>query len=241
MVAKPTNRPGAILLDALGTLLRFEPPAPRLRAELEARLGIDVGAEAAERAMRAEIAVYRASLHDGADLERLQALRRRCAEAMAGELPSAVQAAPPETLLGALLAAIAFTPYPDALRVLPVLRAAGHPLVVVSNWDVSLYEQLELTGLGALVDGAIASAEAGVAKPDPEIFARALALVGAGHEGAWHVGDDVVADAFGAVAAGIGGILVDRDGTATGVPAGVAVVRTLEEVPALVAAAGGLR
>src|SRR5436853_5897115 len=56
-------QPRAILLDALGTLISFEPPAPHLRAALRARTGLDVGAAAAEAAMRAEIRYYRAHLH----------------------------------------------------------------------------------------------------------------------------------------------------------------------------------
>src|SRR5690348_5935778 len=48
----------AVLLDALGTLITFEPPAPRLRIALRERLGADVSEEAAEAAMRAEIAYY---------------------------------------------------------------------------------------------------------------------------------------------------------------------------------------
>src|SRR4051812_39229423 len=49
----------AVLLDALGTLISFEPPAPRLRLALRERLGADVSEAAAEAAMRAEIAYYR--------------------------------------------------------------------------------------------------------------------------------------------------------------------------------------
>jgi hypothetical protein len=33
--------PRAVLLDALGTLISFEPPAPRLRLALRERLGAD--------------------------------------------------------------------------------------------------------------------------------------------------------------------------------------------------------
>src|SRR5690349_16059311 len=64
-------QPRAILFDALGTLLSFEPPAPHLRAALRERAGIDVGADAAERAIRAEIAYYRAHLDEGRDPEAL--------------------------------------------------------------------------------------------------------------------------------------------------------------------------
>ena len=73
--------------------------------------------------------------------------------------------------------------------------------MVVSNWDFSLHERLSETGLTPLLDGAIACAEAGAAKPDPAIFERALAL--AGTRDAWHVGDTPEADLEGARAAGL--------------------------------------
>ena len=73
---------------------------------------------------------------------------------------------------------------------------------MVSNWDVSLHELLAETGLAPLVDGAVASAEVGAAKPDPAIFARALALAGAAPEDAWHVGDSLEADVEGALRGG---------------------------------------
>ena len=96
---------------------------------------------------------------------------------------------------------------------LRALRAAGVRLVAASNWDVSLHEQLDRTGLTPLLDGAISSAEVGAPKPDPEIFVRALALAGAAPEEALHVGDDVEADVGGALAAGLEPVLIDRDGS----------------------------
>ena len=84
----------AVLLDAMGTLLRLEDPVPRLRAALLARFGVDVGAEAAAAAIRAEIAFYRAHLQRGRDAESLAALRARCAEAMRPALPAPVARAP---------------------------------------------------------------------------------------------------------------------------------------------------
>jgi len=46
----------AVLFDALGTLVRLEPPAPRLRAELARTTGVDVGDAAAERGNTARVA-----------------------------------------------------------------------------------------------------------------------------------------------------------------------------------------
>jgi putative hydrolase of the HAD superfamily len=222
-----------MLLDAMGTLLRFAPPAPRLRAELRSRLGADVGERAARDAIRAEIAYYRAHLHEGRDAASLAALRRRCAEAMRPALGDAAAAASGEELTGALLASLRFSAYPDAAPALRRLRAGGVRLVVVSNWDASLHERLAETGLAPLVDGAIASAELGVAKPDPAIFAHALELAGATAEHAWHVGDSLDADVAGARAAGLTPVLVARDGAAAGVPPGTAVIASLAGLPAL--------
>ncbi len=221
------SRPRAVLLDALGTLLTFAPPAPRLAEAL------GVGREDAERAIRAEIAYYRAHLHEGSDAAGLTGLRVRCAEVVRGELGID---APVETVLAALLDAIRFEPYPDALPALRALRAAGVRLVVASNWDVSLHEALSRTGLSALLDGAVASAEAGSAKPDGAIFARALALAGVEAGAAWHVGDLPEADVEGARRAGITPVLIVREPGSPS-PSGVEVIASLAELPGLLRAA----
>ena len=228
----------AVLLDAMGTLLRLEHPAPRLRAALRARLGVDVGAAAAAAAIRAEIAYYRAHLHQGRDAESLAALRARCAEALRPALPPPAASAPASELTAALLDALAFSAYPDAAPALRALRDAGCALVVVSNWDCSLRERLEETGIAPLVDAAVASAEVGVAKPEPAIFEHALALAGVGPDRAWHVGDSVREDVDGARAAGIRPVLVARDdaGRAGAAPGGaVPVIAGLDGLPAIVA------
>ena len=218
----------------MGTLLTFEPPAPHLRAALRERIGIDVGEAAAGRAIAAEIAYYRAHLHMGSDWEGLAALRRRCAEAMRPELPPPAAAAPLEVLTAVLLDSLRFVAYPDAANALRALRERGIRLVVVSNWDVSLHQRLEETGLAPLLDGALASAELGVAKPDPAIFARALALAGVPASAAWHVGDSPDADVEGARAAGIEPVLIARDGAATqSVRPGVRRIASLAELPPL--------
>jgi putative hydrolase of the HAD superfamily len=221
-VPQPTQ---AVLLDALGTLLTFDPPAPHLQAALRERHGVEVSEAVAEAAIRAEIAYYRAHLHEGRDAASLEDLRRRCAAAMRPALgfdPGA----------DTLLAALRFRAYPDAAPALRELRAHGLRLVVVSNWDASLHERLAETGLAPLVDAAVASAEIGHAKPDGAIFAYALELAGAPAAAAVHAGDSPDADVGGALAAGMRAVLVARDGAATA-PPGVPVVSSLAELPAL--------
>lgn len=209
----------------MGTLVELLPPGPRLRAELGAR-GVSVTEAEAGGAMRAEIAFYRAHLHEAPDAAALAGLRRRCAAVLAGALPPAARALGPDALLGALLAALRFRAFPEVPDVLRALRARGTRLVVVSNWDASLHEVLARTGLAGLVDGAVASAEVGAAKPDPAIFAAGLALAGVPAARAVHAGDDLRADVAGACGAGLRAVLVARDRTAAPSP-GVPVVATL--------------
>lgn len=220
--------PRAVLLDALGTLLALDPPAPRLRTELAARCGLKLTAAQAEAAMRVEIAYYRAHHLEGRDAATLASLRARCAETLRGALGPAGRSIPAAALLDALLASLRFIPYPDARLALERLRVRGTRLVVVSNWDVSLHDVLAAGPLGALLDGVVTSAEAGVAKPAVEPFARALALAGVAPEQALHVGDTPALDLAGARAAGIPALLLVRTGP---LPAGVDAVRSLTELP----------
>jgi putative hydrolase of the HAD superfamily len=219
--------PAAVFLDALGTLVELQPPAPRLRARL-AEEGFDVSEERAAAGFAAEISYYLAHHLEGSDRARLDDLRDRCATAMmdALELPGLDHATARRAMLGAL----EFTPYPDALGGLDDLRERGHRLVVVSNWDCSLPDWLGPTGLLDLVDGVVTSADAGAAKPEPAVFRRALALAGADAAGAVHVGDSLDNDIAGARALGIRAILVQREGEP---PPGVESVRALTEVATL--------
>ena len=194
MTAEPIPR--AVLLDCLGTLLELEPPAPRLAA----RLG--VGLEDAERAMRAEIAFYRAHMHAARDAASLSELRERCATLVGEHLGVTCSV---QTLLGALV----FRPFGEVREVLPALRARGTRLVIVSNWDVSLHEVVGRAGLTPLVDGVVSSAAVGAAKPDPAPVRAGLAIAGVGPGEALMVGDSPE-DVEAARAAGVAALRLDR-------------------------------
>lgn len=230
-----------VLLDALGTILELEEPWPHLARGLAER-GVEVTLEQAREAMLAEMAFYRAEHHRAHDAAGLAALRRACAQVVLSELGPTGAAARLEDVEAALLGAVRFRAYPDVPPALEELRAAGVRLVVVSNWDASLHGVLEDTGLAPFLDGAVSSAEEGVAKPDPELLARALALVGARAQDAWMVGDSVDTDVRGAQAAGIRPVLVARPGgeglgswaAGTPAPEGVPTLPSLAGLPELV-------
>jgi putative hydrolase of the HAD superfamily len=216
----------AVLLDAHGTLLALEPPAPLLRAELARRHGIEITDRQAAHAIGAEIAYYRAHHHSARDADSLAALRAACTEVLRDALPPAARSV--QSLTDVLLSSLRFTPFPDVPPALQAARSARIGLVVVSDWDVSLHQVLRQTGLAPLLDGAVTSAEVGVTKPGRELFERGLALAGveAGH--AVHVGDSIERDVEGARAAGIEPILIRRAGGPA--PPGVRSISALTEL-----------
>jgi len=98
---------------------------------------------------------------------------------------------------------------PDAPAALARLADHGIALGVISNWDDTLEAILEKKGLRRFFRVCVASTLLHRAKPDREIFAYALSLMGVEAHEAWHVGDDATADALGARRAGMGAVLID--------------------------------
>lgn len=200
-MAEPRTR--AVFLDALGTLVELEPPW----VHLAVALGDGVPPDRLEAAVRAEMRYYRAHSDEGRDAGSLADLRQRCADVLSRELGRTVDV---ETLM----AAIRFRAFPDAPPALARLRERGLTLVCVSNWDCSLPEVLERSGLRGALDAVVTSAAAGARKPEPSIFVRALELAGTTPGEAMHVGDTAAEDVEGARAAGIRALLLERNGRA---------------------------
>jgi putative hydrolase of the HAD superfamily len=212
-----------VTLDALGTLVELEDPYGRLARALS------IPRERARTALRAEMAYYREHHDIASDAAGLARLRDACTEVLREALGGSTLTH--DELLATLLGALRFRPFPEVPGVLRELRAGGATLVVVSNWDVSLHDVLEGTGLSGLVDAVLTSAEVGEAKPGAAMFHAALELAGAAPREALHAGDSVEHDVAGALAVGMHAVLVDRGGTAGPVPAGVRVARTLDLGP----------
>ena len=66
--------------------------------------------------------------------------------------------------------------YPDAIRAIESLKAAGYRVAITANQPARRHA--ELTALGVRVDAMAMSDAMGVAKPDPAFFARTLELLG---------------------------------------------------------------
>jgi putative hydrolase of the HAD superfamily len=89
-------------------------------------------------------------------------------------------------------------------ELLESLMNEGFSLGIVSNGAATVqYPKIDALGVRANMKAIVISEEVGVAKPHPEIFLRALHVLGAHPSEALFVGDDPAADIVGAQAAGI--------------------------------------
>ena len=204
-------QPRAILFDALGTLLSFEPPAPHLRAALlRARRASTSASEAAEaRDPGRDRVLPRASGRGPRP-----GVARRSARALRGGDGAALPGIDDAVLLDALLDSLRFFAYPRRAPALRALRDARDPHASSSPTGTGRCTSgWPRPGSRRSIDGALASAEVGSAKPDGAIFRAALELAGRAPEEAWHVGDTPEADVEGARAAGLRPILIARDGS----------------------------
>lgn len=97
--------------------------------------------------------------------------------------------------------------FPEVLQTLRTLRARNVKLGIVTNGSVAVQEAvIAAQGLGDLVDVVAISEREGTRKPQPEIFTRALAVIGVPAAEAWFVGDHPTLDVEGAAAAGIAAV-----------------------------------
>src|SRR4051812_31872654 len=175
----------AVTLDAHGTLVELLDPVPALRRAL-ADHGVEADDRAVARAFVAEVEYYRPRGSQGRDGESLRVLREECVGVFLAEVGAEVD---PPAFAEQYLAALVFEPLAGVLDALRGLRARGLALAVVSNWDVSLGEELERLGLAPLVDTVVTSADAGEEKPDPAIFRVALERLGVEPGRTLHIGD----------------------------------------------------
>lgn len=105
---------------------------------------------------------------------------------------------------------VAWSLYPQTLRVLDRLTAHGWTHVLLSNHVPELPELLSVLGVDTRFQAVINSATSGYEKPHPQAFRLARAAAGPAHRLVM-IGDNPKADAAGARDAGIDAIWVRRD------------------------------
>jgi HAD superfamily hydrolase (TIGR01662 family) len=108
--------------------------------------------------------------------------------------------------------------FSDARRCLDVLHAQGRTLGVISNSrsEESIRMLMESVGILRFFSVVLSSGTEGVAKPEPEIFLRALKRANVRAPESFYVGDLAYTDAKAARAAGLHSVWLHRDGTGFG-------------------------
>lgn len=116
--------------------------------------------------------------------------------------------------------------------------AARHRLAVVSNGGPRQREKLARAGLAAFFpeERVLISSEVGVEKPDPRIFAAALAALGLAKDEVLHVGDDPARDVLGARRAGLASCWLAHGAYPPELPAPSFTIHALAELPAILEA-----
>ncbi|HEY2252346.1 MAG TPA: HAD family hydrolase [Planctomycetaceae bacterium] len=91
-----------------------------------------------------------------------------------------------------------------AKSLLADLRAAGIGLAIVTNGRTDMQTaKIHYLGLHTLVDAVVISESAGVQKPDPRIYQRAIGALSSTNESAWFVGDSPELDIIGPAKLGL--------------------------------------
>ncbi len=210
-----TAPPRAILFDLDDTLLDWSSAVhtswEAVLAEAAPRLGGDAGSlrQAIQRegalfwADEAAVAHYRVRpLDSRRAIVRLALLSEGLDEAAVDELA--------RRSLGELQDRIA--PFADSIETLDTLRAQGYRLALVTNGAAETQRtKIERWGLEERFEAIVIEGEFGQGKPDPAVFAHALAGAKAAPEEAWMVGDNLYADIGGAQAAGVHSVWIHRE------------------------------
>jgi HAD superfamily hydrolase (TIGR01549 family) len=115
-----------------------------------------------------------------------------------------------EAAYDVLRAADAWEPYPDTAPVLRTLRDRGLRIGIVSDFAWDLRVHLAHHGLTDLIDTCVLSYETGREKPDPQLFLKACADLGADPRATLMVGDNPVRDG-GATACGLRAYLLPAE------------------------------
>lgn len=133
-------------------------------------------------------------------------------------------------------------PVPGAFDALRWCADRGLRVVLVTNTlmrgDEEVLEDWRRFGLKDVIHGVVSSHSAGWRKPHPAIFERALELAEADPSEAFHVGDNLVADVWGAKQLGLRAVWRRTETSEDHPPVDVrpdAVVRDLTELPGIVA------
>ena len=128
-----------------------------------------------------------------------------------------------------------FALYDDVTPALAALHGAGYRIGLISNTHRCLESFQSHFELEPFITAAVSSSDHGYLKPHPSIFHAALDRVGTSAADGVMVGDSLTHDIAGARQVGMAAVLLVRSGQAPETLDDVPVIRTLAELPDLLA------
>jgi putative hydrolase of the HAD superfamily len=234
------NRYEAVLLDAVGTLIRPWPSVGSVYSRAAASAGSVRSAAALERNFREAYHELMPERFAGGERCRTSEARERAwwKRAVARTFERAGYGIPPRRVVESAFSAFghagSWRKYADAGRILVKLRSKGIALGVVSNFDSRLHAVLGGLSLTDYFSTVIISSECGFAKPSRHIYQAALKELGTVPEKTLFVGDRFVQDYRGPRSAGLEALWLVRRGEESGPD----VIRTLDRLPGRVSLHG---
>lgn len=227
-----------IVFDAVGTLIRPDPPVAGAYFEAGRRHGSRIAAGEVHRRFHDSFGRFDRRELEGADPASPGALRT--SEAHEAErwrtiVSHVFDDVPDRDALFADLfehfaRPAAWRYFDDVETALGELHRRGYRLGVASNFDRRLPLVLRGGPLEPLLEWTLASSQIGYRKPSRHFFAAVQRAAGAPAEAVLYVGDDPQGDVAAARAAGMPALQIDRDGSQS--PAGcLSDLRELLELP----------
>ncbi|MBW4553958.1 MAG: HAD-IA family hydrolase [Aphanocapsa sp. GSE-SYN-MK-11-07L] len=235
-------QPQVIFIDAVGTLFGVQGSVGEIYSQFAAQAGVEVDAQQLNRAfIKSFLAAPRAAFAGVAIAEIPQqelAWWRAIAAASFSQVDALEQFGDFDAFFQPLFEHFATADpwfvYADVPKILAEWQAAGIAIGVLSNFDSRLHKVLQALDLAQFFSSVTISTAVGFAKPEPGIFAAALAEHDCPPQAAWHIGDSWHEDVGGAIAARVQPIWLNRHSQP--LPenaAAVTIIHSFAELPKL--------
>jgi putative hydrolase of the HAD superfamily len=206
----------AVFFDMYQTLVRYQPSQAELEARALSSLGIDVTAAALHRPIfTANEFIYQQMAKrplSRRSREETAALYTEYQRMVVKEAGLKVDEKIIFRLLGVMQQAkMDLVLFDDVIPALESLKKRKLTLGLISNIEQNMTATLDKLELSPRLDIVVTSQDAGFTKPHKEIFEYAIKQAGVPPSEAVYVGDQYQVDVVGSSAAGMKGILLDRD------------------------------
>jgi len=212
------TKPKVIFLDAVGTLFGIHGTVGEVYGRIAHQAGVDVSAKKLDEAFIQSFKAAKPPVFPGASKHDIPELEFQWWEAIARSTFGGVGVLDQfrdfnvffTQLYSHFATADPWYVYPDVIPSLKHWQDLGIELGIISNFDTRIYTVIELLELRPYFSSITISSTTGAAKPDKAIFLAALKKYNFQPEEAWHIGDSLKDDYYGAKAVGIRSFLLER-------------------------------